>query len=79
MNETTCRWTDCSVINEPVFTLSMHSLKLNLFSDILMAVWVQWYAEKEGSYFLGLTSIFKGFDTFSKTGEVHCLVLYSRL
>ena len=79
MNETTCRWTDCTVINEPVFTLSMHSLKFNPFSDILMAVRVQRYAKKERSYFLGLTSIFKGFDTFSKTGGVHCLVVYFRL
>ena len=49
------------------------------FSDILMTVWVQWYAKYEGVYFLGLTNIFKGFDNFSKTEGVRWLVVYSRL
>ena len=35
-----------------------------------------WYAKYEGVYFLGFTSIFKGFDNFSKTAGVHWLVVY---
>ena len=49
------------------------------FSDILMTVWVQWYAKYEGVYSLGLANIFKGFYNFSKTEGVCWLVVYSRL
>ena len=37
---------------------------------------MQWYAKNEGVYFSGLISIFKVFDNFSKTGRVHCLVVF---
>ena len=57
--------------NIELFLLSSH--------DILMTVWVQWYAKYEGVYFLWLKSVFKGFDSFSKTEGVRWLVVYSRL
>ena len=76
MNEITCRYSDFTAINASVFALNMYYLKVNILSDILMTVWVQWYAKNV--YILELTSILKGFDNISKIEEVHCLVVYSR-
>ena len=72
-------WTALQLMCLSLNSLNNYWVKVKPFSGILMTVWVHWYIKNEGVYFLGLKSIFKGFDSFTNTEGVHCLIVYLRL